>query len=121
MEEQNPAAKRHGHGTQPHLHADSRLNGTLHALVRKRVRPTLKPITKEHHMPDRMQYDESDPRHHTIKIRETLNDVAQHAREDVAKVSDPKAQALFETTAEVIAGLAKSYDHFEQNAEPAWR
>jgi hypothetical protein len=30
-----------------------------------------------------------------------LRDVAAHAREDVGKVSDPKAQALFETTAEV--------------------
>jgi hypothetical protein len=72
-------------------------------------------------MPDRMQYDESDPRHHTIKIREMLNDVARHAREDVGKVNDPKAQALFETTAEVIEGLTRAYDHLEQKSEPAWR
>jgi hypothetical protein len=72
-------------------------------------------------MPDRMQYDESDPRHHTIKICEMLKDVARHGREDVGKVNDPNAQALFETTAEVIEVLTRAYDHLEHNAEPAWR
>jgi len=50
-------------------------------------------------MTDRQQYPETDPRHHTIKIRGMLNDVIEHTREDVGKVNDPKAQALFETTA----------------------
>ena len=54
-------------------------------------------------MTDRMQYGENDPRHHTAKIKQMLRDVAAHAREDVTKVSDPKAQALFETTAEVCS------------------
>lgn len=39
----------------------------------------------------------------------------------VSKVTDPKAQALFETTAEVAEGLVRAYDHFEQKSEPAWR
>jgi hypothetical protein len=50
-----------------------------------------------------------------------LKDVVEHAREDVAKVTDPKAQALFETTAEVVQGLVQAYDHFEQKSEAAWR
>jgi hypothetical protein len=50
-----------------------------------------------------------------------LNDTAIHAREGVSKVSDPKAQALFETTAEVLLGLAKAYDDFEQKRERAWK
>jgi hypothetical protein len=50
-----------------------------------------------------------------------LNDLVHHVREDVAKVSEPKAQALFETTAEVLRGLATAYDHYEAKAEPAWR
>jgi hypothetical protein len=54
-----------------------------------------------------MQYDESDPRHHTQKLKQTLKDTAQHAREDVSKISDPKAQALFETSAEVCWALRK--------------
>ena len=49
-----------------------------------------------------------------------LTDVINHAREDVSKISDPKAQALFETTAEVLAGLRKAYEDFEQKNEEAW-
>jgi hypothetical protein len=72
-------------------------------------------------MADRMQYPETDPRHHTMKIRGMLDDVIRHAREDVGKVKDPKAQALFETTAELLSGLTRAYEHAEQKAEPAWR
>jgi hypothetical protein len=50
-----------------------------------------------------------------------LRDVAAHAREDVGKVSDPKAQALFETTAEVLLGLEKAYQDFEDRSERAWK
>ncbi|MFN3215830.1 MAG: hypothetical protein ACE367_04985 [Acidimicrobiales bacterium] len=50
-----------------------------------------------------------------------LSDVADHAREDVGKVEDPKAQALFETAAEVLEGLQRAFEHFEQRSEPAWR
>jgi hypothetical protein len=72
-------------------------------------------------MTDRMQYGENDPRHHTAKLRQMLRDVAGHAREDVTKVSDPKAQALFETTAEVVLGLEKAYQDFEDRHERAWK
>jgi hypothetical protein len=72
-------------------------------------------------MPDRNQYDETDPRHHTQKLKQLLNDTANHAREDVAKISDPKAQALFETTAEVLLGLVKTFEDFEQKSERAWK
>ena len=44
-----------------------------------------------------------------------------HAREDVTKVNEPRAEALFETTAEVLSGLVTAYEHFEQRSEPAWR
>ncbi|HEX5387903.1 MAG TPA: hypothetical protein VFW66_14460 [Gemmatimonadales bacterium] len=66
-------------------------------------------------------YPESDPRHHTSNIKRMLADTSRHVREDVNKVHDPKAQALFETTAEVLGGLQKAYTHFEQRQEPAWR
>jgi len=50
-----------------------------------------------------------------------LNGVIAHAREDVSKVEDPHARALFETTAEVLTGLVKAYEHFDQRSEQAWR
>ena len=68
-------------------------------------------------MTDRMQYGENDPRHHTAKLKQMLRDVAAH----VTKVSDPKAQALFETTTEVLLGLEKAYQDFEDRNERAWK
>ncbi len=67
------------------------------------------------------RYSEHDPRHHTIKIKGMLNDVIQHVGEDIDKVDDPKAQALFEATREVLMGLMKAYEHFEEKSEKAWR
>lgn len=62
-----------------------------------------------------------DPRLHTQKIKGMLRDAMTHVREDIPKVSDPKAQALFETSAEVLGGLITAYEHFEQRSEDAWR
>ena len=70
---------------------------------------------------DRQQYTEDDPRHHTAKIKRMLNDLIEHVRDDVGKIEEPKAQALFETTAEVLRGLMTAYDHYEQKAESAWK
>jgi hypothetical protein len=70
---------------------------------------------------DRERYAEDDPRHHTIKIRGMLGDLRDHLREDVSKVEDPRAEALFETTAEVLGGLIIAYEHYERGAEEAWR
>lgn len=72
-------------------------------------------------MTDRQQYDESDPRHHTIKLRGMLADVANHAREDVGKLNEPKAQALFETITEVCLGLTKALQDYEVGNERAWQ
>jgi len=44
-----------------------------------------------------------------------------NARRDVGNVSDPKAQALFETAAEVLIGIRKSFEDFEERNEPAWK
>jgi hypothetical protein len=65
--------------------------------------------------------DENTPRDHTAKIKEMLTGVIEHARSDVDKVDDPKAQALFETTAEVLIGLKKAYEDYEQGTETAWK
>ena len=72
-------------------------------------------------MSDKEQYPENDPRHHTMRIRGMLADTIQHVREDVSKVEDPRAQALFETTAEVLIGLTKAYEDYEDRSEEAWR
>jgi len=69
-----------------------------------------------------MQIDTSaDPRQHTANIKRMLNEVVNHVRQDVDRVDDPKAQALFETTAEVLRGLITAYEHYEGRTENAWR
>jgi hypothetical protein len=50
-----------------------------------------------------------------------LRRVADHARDDVTKIEDPKAEALFETTAEVIEGLITAFERYETRAKAAWR
>jgi hypothetical protein len=75
---------------------------------------------QEHTMTDVTQ-GHDDPREHTRKINSMLREAMDHVREDVPKVSDPKAQALFETSAEVLGGLITAYEHFEQGSEAAWR
>jgi len=54
-------------------------------------------------------------------LKQMLNDVATRARHDSSEVSDPKAQALFETTAEVLFGLHEAFDDIEKKNEAAWR
>ena len=43
-----------------------------------------------------------------------LRDVRDRARDDISAVSDGRAQALFETTAEVPQSLMKAYEAFEE-------
>lgn len=57
----------------------------------------------------------------TRRIHDMLVDVVRHARADVEQVSEPRAQALFETTAETLEGLARAYEHYEEGTETAWR
>jgi hypothetical protein len=71
-------------------------------------------------MAKRAKQPESNAGHATGKIRTRLADLVRSVRHDAERVSDPKAQALFETTAEVLDGLIRAYDHAEQKSEPAW-
>jgi hypothetical protein len=64
--------------------------------------------------------DERDPHYHTARIAGMLNEIVRHVRDDTAKVDDPKAKALFETSAEVLTGLATAYRHFDEHTE-VWR
>jgi hypothetical protein len=68
-----------------------------------------------------MDYPEADPRHHTMQIQRQLRDLSAYLREAVNKVHDPKARALFETSAEELDGLTRAFQHFETEAEEAWK
>ena len=63
----------------------------------------------------------NNPIHHTQKIKARMGQLIEHLREDVGKVTEPKAQALFETSAEVLTGLVKAFDDYEKKSEKAWQ
>jgi hypothetical protein len=48
---------------------------------------------------------EQDPRYHTQRVGRMMGELIDHLREDVDKVDDPQAKALFEVSAEVMEGL----------------
>jgi hypothetical protein len=63
----------------------------------------------------------NNPIHHTQKIKARMRQLIEHLREDVGKVTEPKVQALFETSAEVLTGLVKAFDDYKKKSERAWR
>jgi hypothetical protein len=52
-----------------------------------------------------------DPRAHTANVRKEFRELIEYLRDDIEKINEPKAQALFETTAEVISGLDTAFKH----------
>ena len=65
--------------------------------------------------------ESSDPKAHARNIGQVLDELVNHLREDIRRVQEPKAQALFETGAEVLMGLRKAFEHYETGAEAAMR
>jgi hypothetical protein len=63
----------------------------------------------------------SDPRYHTNKIQTELDSLINHLRKDIEYVDDPKAEALFETSAEVLVGLRTAFEHFTEKSEQVWK
>ena len=64
---------------------------------------------------------ENNPLHHTQNIKVQLHQLIDHLREDVGKITESRAQALLETSAEVLTGLAKAFDDYGKKIEKAWR
>jgi hypothetical protein len=58
---------------------------------------------------------------HTRRIHQMLLETAERARGELGLCGDPKAQALLETSAEVLLGLAKAYDDYEKQTEAVWK
>ncbi len=51
----------------------------------------------------------------------SLEDLVTEVRGNINNVDEPKAQALLETTAEVLIGLKKAYQDYEGGGENAWQ
>jgi hypothetical protein len=62
-----------------------------------------------------------DPCYHVANVKNMLGDLISHLRNDLRQFDEPKAQALFETSAEVLEGLQTAFSHYERGAEPGMR
>lgn len=62
----------------------------------------------------------SNPLIHTANVKKEFQKISEHLREDVEKLEDPQAKALFEVSAEVIDGLEKAFNDYEKKNETAW-
>ena len=61
------------------------------------------------------------PKAHAQNIQRMLTELIEHVRDDANLVDEPKAQALFETTAEVLIGLRTAHEHYATGEEKAMR
>lgn len=62
-----------------------------------------------------------DPDHHMQNVGQMLNGIIEHLRADIEMMDEPKAQAMFETMAEVLQGLKTACAHYQQNIEIGMR
>ena len=62
-----------------------------------------------------------DPQFHVMNVKQMMSDLIRHLRDDVKQFDEPKAQALFETSAEVLQGLETAFSHYQAGVEPGMR
>lgn len=65
--------------------------------------------------------NDRDPRYHTQNMQRQLQEMIDHLRADIEKVDEPQLKAMFETSAEVLGGLKKTFSDYESRNERAWR
>jgi hypothetical protein len=61
-----------------------------------------------------------DPKEHIQLVEKYLTDLKSYCHSEIKNVRDPKAQALLETTAEVLGGLEKAYSDYQSENQGAW-
>ena len=62
----------------------------------------------------------NDPKEHAQNIEKYITQLKNFCHEEIQTVKDPKALALFETTAEVLSGLEKAFSDYQSENEGAW-
>ena len=63
----------------------------------------------------------ADPAVHSEHLQATLTELIDHLRGDVGRVTEPRFQALLETSAEVLTGIRTAFKHYDQHEEKAWQ
>jgi len=65
--------------------------------------------------------ESTDAKRHAANVAKTLSDLVEYLRGDIARVEEPRLQALLETSAEVLLGLRKAYKDYAVGTEAVWR
>ncbi len=55
------------------------------------------------------------------RLRNSMEDLVNQLRAEINKTSEPRAQALFETTAEALRGLITAFGDYDEGREAAFR
>jgi hypothetical protein len=63
----------------------------------------------------------STPDAHSEEIQGRLEDLIIHTRKEQELVTEPRFQALLETSAEVLKGLKKAFSDYNEGTETAWK
>lgn len=61
-----------------------------------------------------------DPKEHAQNIEKYISELKHFCHDEVKSVSNPKAKALFEATADVLDGLEKALSDFQSENEEPW-
>ncbi|AUN97441.1 hypothetical protein DOM21_14235 [Bacteriovorax stolpii] len=66
------------------------------------------------------RFHSDDPKEQALNIAQSIYELKRYCHDESVHVKDPKAQALFETTAEVLAGLEKAFSDFQSENVGGW-
>lgn len=65
-------------------------------------------------------FEPSNPKEHAQYLEQYITELKNHCLEEVRLVTDPKAKALFQTSADVLAGLEKAFSDYQSENFGAW-
>jgi hypothetical protein len=65
--------------------------------------------------------EQRNPQHQVEKMSGKFQELVKQLRGDIDKIDEPRAKAMFETSAEVLIGLQKALHDYERKNEVAWR
>lgn len=63
----------------------------------------------------------STPVNHAREAQHRIDELVRILRDGVMNDPDPRGQALYETSAEVVLGVRKALSHYQNKDEAAWR
>src|SRR3546814_489817 len=75
----------------------------------------------DHAKESAMLEEKMHPREHVANVRGQLKELQDHLRDDIERCDEPQLRAMFETSAEVLGGLAKAFSDYERKNETAWQ